>query len=368
MSLDLSGVVFITGAGGAVGRATALRFAHHGAKKIAGLDINPTALDGTASALNAVNPDVEFLAITADLTSEEAVASAIETVVSKFGAIHYAINNAGVGQLLLPTGETETKDFDRVMSINFKGVWVCEKYELEQMIKQEPRTISSSGSISERGAIINVSSVLGYMAMPNLGIYNSSKHAILGLMRSDALDYARKGIRVNAVCPGFIDTPLLLEETRKALRTTIDRIPQGRLALPEEVADSICFLASGLASHVTGVALPVDGGFTAVRHCMAANGYFMKGNTLELNAITLMPTRVLPFNLPLEEHIELPIYAPASEVEQGESSNVVVSCSKFRITIILIMCFLSVFVVAFDNIIVVIVILIITLELYSLSG
>jgi NAD(P)-dependent dehydrogenase (short-subunit alcohol dehydrogenase family) len=121
---------------------------------------------------------------------------------------------------------------------------------------------SINKSILERGSIVNVSSILGFMAMPHLGIYNSSKHAILGLTRTDAIDYAKEGIRINAVAPGFIDTPLLLDETRKALKTTIDRIPQGRLASADEVADSICFLASGLATHITGVTLPVDGGMT----------------------------------------------------------------------------------------------------------
>ena len=236
--------------------------------KIAGLDINNETLEGTASALSQAHPGVEFLSLVADLTSETAVADAISQVVSEFGEIRYAVNNAGIGQPLLPTGETDTKDFDRVMTINFKGVWLCEKYELKQMVKQDSRkvnlTVSSAAAAQERGSIVNVSSVLGYLAMSNLGIYNSSKHAILGLTRSDALDYARKGVRVNAVCPGFIDTPLLLESTRKALAGTIDRIPQGRLAMPEEVADSVCFLASGLATHLTGVALPVDGGFTAI--------------------------------------------------------------------------------------------------------
>ncbi len=231
-------------------------------KQIAGLDINSNALEETGAELRKSYPDVDFLPLHADLTSEEEVLSAVQKTVSKFGAIHYAVNNAGVGQPLCPTGETETKDFDRVMAINFKGVWLCEKYELEQMVKQEERQVAPR--VKERGSIVDVSSVLGYLAMPNLGIYNSSKHAILGLVRSDAVDYARRGIRVNAVCPGFIDTPLLLESTRKALKSTIDRIPQGRLALPEEVADSVCFLASGLATHLTGVALPVDGGYTAI--------------------------------------------------------------------------------------------------------
>ncbi|KAF2768279.1 oxidoreductase [Teratosphaeria nubilosa] len=259
----LRGVALVTGAGGALGRAVVLRFARYGVTSIAGLDINRLGLDETKEALQKQSTNVEFLASECDLTSEKAVKGAIGDVVSRFGAIHYCVNNAGIGQPLKPTGETESTDFDRVMGVNFKGMWLCQKYELQQMMAQEARDVSSSSSIAERGSIVNVSSTLGLIAGPHLGVYASSKHAILGLMRSDALDYARKGIRVNAVCPGFIDTPLLQEETRKALASTIDRTPQGRLAQSAEVADAVCFLSGSMATHITGVALPVDGGFTA---------------------------------------------------------------------------------------------------------
>ncbi|EXJ63540.1 uncharacterized protein A1O5_11301 [Cladophialophora psammophila CBS 110553] len=255
-------VALITGAGGSIGRAVALGFARHGVTGIAGLDVSSKGLQGTASALSAVYPAVKFLPITADLTSESAVANAVSQVVAEFGAIHYAANNAGIGRPFGPTHETDTKDYDCVMEVNVKGVWLCEKYELEQMLKQEPRQVNPSvPGVLERGSIVVTASTLGLRAMSNLSVYNMSKHAVLGLTRTDAIDYGRKGVRVNAVCPGFVDTPLLLESTKQALASTIDRIPQGRLAMPEEVADSVCFLASGLASHIIGVALPVDGGF-----------------------------------------------------------------------------------------------------------
>lgn len=231
--------------------------------RIAGLDVHEKALKETMSTLSRTYPEVEFLPVQADLANEDSVFNAITNVWTKFGRVDYAINNAGVGQPLASTGNTVITDFDKVMAINFRGVWLCEKYELQYMQKQEPRPVHSiNKSILERGSIVNVSSILGFMAMPNLGIYNSSKHAILGLTRTDAIDYAKEGIRINAVAPGFIDTPLLLEETRVALKTAIDRIPQGRLASPEEVADAICFLSSEIATHITGVTLPVDGGVT----------------------------------------------------------------------------------------------------------
>jgi NAD(P)-dependent dehydrogenase (short-subunit alcohol dehydrogenase family) len=229
--------------------------------RIAGLDVSSKGLQETASVLSKSYPAIKFLPITADLTSESAVKGAVARTVAEFGAIHYAANNAGIGRPFGPTSETDTEDFDRVTDVNTKGVWLCEKYELEQMLKQEPRQVNENvPGVLERGSIVVTSSTLGLRAMPNLSVYNMTKHAVLGLTRTDAIDYARRGIRVNAVCPGFVDTPLLIDSTKKALASTIDRIPQGRLANPEEVADSVCFLASGLSSHITGVALPVDGG------------------------------------------------------------------------------------------------------------
>lgn len=232
-------------------------------RRIAGLDVHEEFLKETESSLFEAHPEVEFLPVQADLMNEKSVSDAIASVWAHFGRVDYAINNAGVGQPLENTGNTAIGDFDKVMAINFRGLWLCEKYELQYMQKQKHRTVHPiNKSILERGSIVNVSSVLGFMAMPHLGIYNSSMHAILGLTRTDAIDYANEGIRINAVAPGFIDTPLLLDETRKSLKTTIDRIPQRRLASPEEVADAICLLSSGIATHITGVTLPVDGGLT----------------------------------------------------------------------------------------------------------
>jgi NAD(P)-dependent dehydrogenase (short-subunit alcohol dehydrogenase family) len=254
----------VTGAGGTIGRAVVLEFARHGVTRIAGLDVSDKGLLETASVLSTAYPGVKFLPITADLTSEPVVANAISQVVNEFGAIHYAANNAGIGRPYGRTHKTETSFYNEVMDVNVKGIWLCQKYELEQMLRQEPRQINPSiPSVLERGSIIITSSVLGLRAMSDLSVYTTSKHAVLGLTKADAVDYASEGIRINAICPGFVDTPLLLESTRQSLASTIDRTPQKRLALPEEVAASVCFLASGLASHITGISLPVDGGLSA---------------------------------------------------------------------------------------------------------
>ncbi|KAL6406513.1 hypothetical protein AUP68_09310 [Ilyonectria robusta] len=263
-SLGLKGSAIVTGAGGALGRAIVLGLARHGVTKVAGMDVNSSALDETKTKLATEFPGVQFLSVEADVSSEQSTSQAISSIIREFGRIDYAVNNAGIGQKLAPSGNTSIQEFEKVMNVNFRGLWLCEKLELSQMEKQEPRVVNPlNPSVMERGCIVNISSVLGFMAMPHLGVYNSSKHATLGLTRTDAIDYAKKGIRVNAIAPGFIDTPLLTEATRLALKPTIDRIPQRRLASPEEVADAVCFMVSGMASHVTGVTLPVDGGFTA---------------------------------------------------------------------------------------------------------
>jgi len=265
MSLALPGVAFITGAGGAVGRALVLQFARDGVKRISGLDISQNGLDDTAKILKSESPDVEFFGISADMSNESQIKDAFKKVVEKFGRIDYAINNAAIASPFVTTGDAETKDFDRVQNINLKGTWLCEREELKQMLKQEPLVSEArpSGRVPSRGTIVIVSSLLGIRAMPLDGLYTISKHAILGMMKTDALDYATKGIRINAVCPGFIDTPLVTPAIRELLKPQIDKTPMNRLADPQEVADAVVFLASERSSYITGTVLSVDGGYNA---------------------------------------------------------------------------------------------------------
>jgi len=177
-----------------------------------------------------------------------------EQTVSQFGQLDAAFNNAGVQSPAVETADSTGEEFDRVDAINLRGVWSCMKYELRQMRKQ--------GS----GAIVNNSSLGGLVGLPGRAIYHASKHGVLGLTKSAALEYASRGIRINAVCPGTINTPMVAEMLAKepdAMKEIMRDQPIGRLGQPEEIAAAVLWLCSSGASFVIGHALAVDGGYTA---------------------------------------------------------------------------------------------------------
>ncbi|KAF2499910.1 3-oxoacyl-reductase [Lophium mytilinum] len=264
MGLSLNGVLFLTGAGGAIGTAILLQFARDGCTKISAVDISAAALESTAAIVAAQFPNVELLQNTGDITKETDIDRIFANTVKKFGRIDYAVNNAGVGAQLRPTTEVPSSDYDRVLNINLKGTWLCEKAELAIMEAQEPLVSADAvvGRTPSRGSIVNIDSVLGMLVVPGNAIYAMSKHGLLGPTRTDALDFAKKGVRVNAVCPGFVDTPLVTDAVKKVLKPNIDKTPMGRLAHVQEIADGVAFLASERASYITGTALTVDGGYT----------------------------------------------------------------------------------------------------------
>jgi NAD(P)-dependent dehydrogenase (short-subunit alcohol dehydrogenase family) len=177
----------------------------------------------------------------------------VETTVATFGRLDAAYNNAGVQNVVAEAAEATREDFDRVMSINLRGVWSCMKFELRQMLKQ--------GS----GAIVNCSSIGGLVGGPRRGTYQASKHGVLGLTKSAALEYAARGIRINAVCPGIIHTSTLdrmMTTQADALNAMLKDVPIARLGRPEEIASAVLWLCSSAASFVVGHALAVDGGYT----------------------------------------------------------------------------------------------------------
>jgi NAD(P)-dependent dehydrogenase (short-subunit alcohol dehydrogenase family) len=243
-------VALVTGAGSGIGLATAKAFAQAGAS---------VALAGhheesvRAAAADLIATGHKALAIRCDVADERQVAAMVEQTVSTFGRLDAAFNNAGVQSPAVETADASGEEFDRVNAINLRGVWSCMKYELRQMRER--------GS----GAIVNCSSIGGLVGIAGRGVYHASKHGVLGLTKSAALEYAARGIRINAVCPGIIDTPMvagMVTTQAEAMKELMNEVPIGRLGRPEELAAAVLWLCSPNASFVIGHALVVDGGYT----------------------------------------------------------------------------------------------------------
>jgi len=233
-------VALVTGGSSGIGRATALIFAREGAKVIVN-DINSEGGEETVKMVRSAGGDAHFLK--ADMASEKEIETLVQKTVEIYGRLDCAFNNAGVGG----------RNWDTVLDVNVKGVWFCMRYEIPQMLKQGG------------GAIVNTSSIVGLVARQNTGMYASSKHAVVGMTRAIALQYAKNNIRVNAVCPNFVRTPFIARvmANKEEMDSIIADTPMGRIAEPHEVAEAVVWLCSDAASYVTGIAMPVDGGYTA---------------------------------------------------------------------------------------------------------
>jgi NAD(P)-dependent dehydrogenase (short-subunit alcohol dehydrogenase family) len=243
-------VALVTGAGSGIGLATARAFAEAGAA-VALVDVDENAVRSAAAEL--VPAGHKAIAVRCNVADEAEVAAMVEQTVSTFGRVDAAFNNAGVHCPAAETADASSEVFDRVIAINLQGVWSCMKYELRQMREQ--------GS----GVIVNTSSQGGLVAAGGIGAYTASKHGVLGLTKSAALEYASRGIRINAVCPGVIDTPMAARARAgnpDAMNAIAKQIPIGRLGRPEEIAAAVLWLCSSGATFVIGHALVVDGGYT----------------------------------------------------------------------------------------------------------
>jgi NAD(P)-dependent dehydrogenase (short-subunit alcohol dehydrogenase family) len=248
-NLDFSGqVALVTGASSGMGLATAYAFAEAGAA-VTLADVNVTAVQAAADELTAAGH--QALGLTCDVADEDQVADTVAQTVAAFGRLDVAFNNAGIQVTYAGSADEQAEDFDRVNAVNYRGVWASMKHELRHMRGQSS------------GAIVNCSSIGGLIGGPGRAAYHASKHAIIGLTKSAAREYGPHGVRINAVCPGTIETPMVsdmvatgaLDQTR-----AVELIPLGRLGRADEIAAAVLWLSSPGASFITGVALLVDGG------------------------------------------------------------------------------------------------------------
>jgi NAD(P)-dependent dehydrogenase (short-subunit alcohol dehydrogenase family) len=244
-------IALVTGGGSGIGRATALTFAREGAKVVVA-DVVVDGGEDTVGQIKAAGGEAMF--VKTDVARAAEVDAVVTAAVATYGRLDCAFNNAGVEGMLQTTVEYGEAHWDRVLAINLKGVWLCMKYEIAQMLKQ--------GS----GAIVNTASAAGLVGFPHLSAYVASKHGVVGLTKTAALEYAKAGIRVNAVCPGGIRTPML-ERAFKMMEgfaeAAVATEPVGRLGQPGEIAEAVVWLCSDAASFVTGVPMAVDGGLVA---------------------------------------------------------------------------------------------------------
>jgi len=246
-------VALVTGAASGIGRGTALAFARAGAQLVLA-DIDVAAGTKLAAEIEAAGGSALF--VRTDVADAKQVDEMVAAAVARFGRIDFAFNNAGIEEEHLKLAESDEALYDRMMAINVKGVWLCMRRQIAQMLAQEGG-----------GAIVNTASVAGLVGAPRHAIYAASKHAVVGLTKSAAIEYGKKGIRINSVCPGVIRTPMLeraLEREAGWEESLVRMHPIGRLGEVDDVASAVLWLCSDASSFVTGHQLAVDGAMTVV--------------------------------------------------------------------------------------------------------
>jgi NAD(P)-dependent dehydrogenase (short-subunit alcohol dehydrogenase family) len=242
-------VAIITGGSSGIGRATALAFAKKGAKiVIVDWHESPETMESLTDL------DAEAIFIKCDVSKSADVKAMVKKTIATFGRLDYAFNNAGIEGDSAPTADCTEENWDKTIAINLKGIWLCMKHEIPEMLRQG------------KGTIVNCSSVAGLVGFEGLPAYVASKHGIIGLTKTAALEYAGQGIRMNTVCPGVIQTPMmdrLTGKKKEAIEQFTALEPVGRMGQPEEIANTVVWMCSDEASFITGHAMVVDGGFVA---------------------------------------------------------------------------------------------------------
>lgn len=253
MTSNFSGqVALVTGAANGIGRATALAFAAQGLKVVVS-DIDAAGGNETVALIQAAGGEARF--VPCNVARDTDVQALVAATVAAYGRLDYAFNNAGIDIEKSKLADSSEAEFDALMNVNVKGVWLCMKHQIPVMLAQGG------------GAIVNTASVAGLIAAPKMGIYSASKHAVIGLTKTAAVEYGKKNIRVNAVCPAVIDTEMFrranaADPKKGAFAQAMH--PVGRIGKAEEIAAAVLYLCSDAAGFTTGVALPVDGGLTAI--------------------------------------------------------------------------------------------------------
>lgn len=247
-----------------IGQYTVYSLARQGVRQFALLD--RASMSSTVTELKKIAPDVSIKQFELDVTNEKAVDDSITQTVKEFGRLDYAVNNAGIGGDMTTTDQNTRNDFEKVMAVNTTAVWMCQRAQVRQMLKQEKLNNSYR---SYRGSIVNVASMYGLVAPP-LNVpataYATSKHAVVGLTRADALAYASRGVKINAIAPGYVMTPLVQKHMSQGdmMETERLKVPVHRYSEMEEIGDCIAFLHSEAASYMVGSTLVADGGYTIV--------------------------------------------------------------------------------------------------------
>jgi NAD(P)-dependent dehydrogenase (short-subunit alcohol dehydrogenase family) len=252
LTRELGGkVALVTGGTSGIGRETAVLFAKAGAKVVVAGRREPEGVE-TVELIRAAGSDGLF--VKTDVSKASEVEALVQKAVKRFGRMDVAFNNAGIEGVWVPIIEQSEEDWDRTIDINLKGVWLCLKYEIQQMLKQ-----------GAGGAIVNMASVTGLTGVAGAATYSASKHGVVGLTKSAALETARNGIRINVVCPAVIETPMeqRLFGAPAVRRNLVGMHPIGRFGRPAEIAEAVVWMCSDRASFMTGQSLVLDGGFLA---------------------------------------------------------------------------------------------------------